>query len=63
MHKIEMKFEGRRLIEFLNYDGKGIPWLRGTLYDEEGKIKENATYHSDGSLLPTTMRSLLFKAS
>ncbi len=27
--RIEMRFEGRRFIEFLNYDGVGNMWLRG----------------------------------
>jgi hypothetical protein len=49
--QIEMKFEGRKLIEFLNYDGKGHMWLRGTtFYDDEGRVTGNATYHGDGSL-------------
>ncbi len=49
--RIEMRFEGRKEIEFLNYDGRGRMWLRGTnLYDEEGQIKESATYNGDGSL-------------
>ncbi len=53
--RIEMRFEGRRLIEFLNYDGAGRMWLRGTsLYDEEGQIKEKATYNGDGSLRSKT---------
>jgi hypothetical protein len=54
--RIEMRFEGRRLIEFLNYDGKGRMWLRGTtLYYEEGQIKEKATYYGDGSLRSKTV--------
>lgn len=51
VRQIEMKFKGRRLIEFLNYDGHGNMWLRGTtFYDEEGRPTGNATYGGDGSL-------------
>lgn len=54
--RIGMRFEGRRLIESLNYDGKGNIWLRGTsFYDEEGQIKESATYNGDGSLVSRTV--------
>jgi hypothetical protein len=54
--RIESRLEGRRLIEFLNYDGSGRMWLRGTsLYDEEGQIKEKATYNGDGSLRSKTL--------
>src|SRR5688572_15146414 len=38
-----------RAIEYLNYDGSGNMWLRGTFtYDENGKMKEETTYHGDG---------------
>ena len=49
--RIEMRFEGRRMTEFLNYDGNGQAWMRGTYtYDEVGQTKESATYNGDGSL-------------
>lgn len=42
--------EGRQT-EYLNYDGGGRMWLRGTFtYDDNGKIKEETTYNGDGSL-------------
>src|SRR5688572_29158754 len=43
--------EDGRQIEYLNYDGSGRMWLRGTFaYDENGTVKEETTYHGDGSL-------------
>jgi hypothetical protein len=42
--------EGRQT-EYLNYDGGGRMWLRGTFtYDDNGKIKGETTYNGDGSL-------------
>lgn len=52
--RIEMKFEGRRMTECINYDGAGRVWLRTvTTYDNEGRIKENLNYRGDGSLHST----------
>jgi antitoxin component YwqK of YwqJK toxin-antitoxin module len=50
--RIEDRYDADgREIEFLNYDGAGNMWLRGTFtYDEGGKVKEAATYGGDGSL-------------
>ena len=49
--RIEMKFDGRRMTECINYDGAGKVWLRTvTVYDEEGRIKEILNYNGDGSL-------------
>ena len=49
--RIEMKFDGRRMTEAINYDGAGKVWLRTVkVYDEEGRIKENVNYNGDGSL-------------
>jgi antitoxin component YwqK of YwqJK toxin-antitoxin module len=50
--RIEDRYDAdRRQIEFLNYDGAGNMWLRGTFtYDEKGKVKEETTYNGDGSL-------------
>lgn len=53
--RIETRFEGRKEVEFLNYDGAGRMWLRGTfVYDENGFLKEKATYNGDGSLRSKT---------
>jgi hypothetical protein len=42
--RIEMKFEGRKMTEAINYDGEGKMWLR-TLdaYDDKGLLKEVLT--------------------
>jgi antitoxin component YwqK of YwqJK toxin-antitoxin module len=55
VRRIEMKFEGRTLVEYMNYDGAGGMWLRGTnILDDDGQIKEKATYNGDGSLRSRT---------
>lgn len=50
--RIEDKYDqDGRQIEFLNYDGAGNMWLRGTFaYDDDGKVKEEVTYNGDGSV-------------
>jgi antitoxin component YwqK of YwqJK toxin-antitoxin module len=49
--RIVMRFEGRKMLEYANYDGTGRMWLRGTnSYDEAGQIKESASFNGDGSL-------------
>jgi len=49
--RIVMKFDGRKMTEALNYDGAGKMWLRITnVYDDQSRIKEELTYHGDGSL-------------
>ena len=49
--RIEMKFDGRRMVECINYDGAGKIWLRTVdVYDNEGRIKEETNYNGDGSL-------------
>ncbi len=49
--RIVMKFEGRKMTEALNYDGAGTMWLRIVdVYDDKGLLKEELTYHGDGSL-------------
>jgi hypothetical protein len=49
--RIEMKFEGRKMTECINYDGGGRMWLRTVdIYDNEGRIKEEINYNGDGSL-------------
>jgi hypothetical protein len=54
--RIVSRFEGPRLIEFLNYDGAGKMWLRGVdLYDAAGRTREKATYNGDGSLRSRTV--------
>ena len=52
--RIAMKFEGRKMLECINYDGNGNAWLRiVNTYDDKGEIKEVNTYHGDGSLRST----------
>jgi hypothetical protein len=49
--RIVMRFEGKKQVEFLNYDGAGTMWLRGVdHYDAEGRAIGHATYNGDGSL-------------
>jgi antitoxin component YwqK of YwqJK toxin-antitoxin module len=49
--RIVMKFDGPRMTEAINYDGAGNMWLRTVdVYDEQGLLKEELTYNSDGSL-------------
>ena len=49
--RIEMKFEGQRMTECINYDGAGNIWLRTVdVYDNEGRIKETINSNGDGSL-------------
>src|SRR5262245_37655327 len=54
--RIVERFDGKRMTEFLNYDGAGRMWLRGTAaYEDDGKIKEKATFNGDGSLRSKTI--------
>ena len=50
--RIEDRYdEDGRQTGYLNYDGAGNMWLRGTLaYDENGKVIEEVTYRGDGSV-------------
>jgi hypothetical protein len=49
--RIEMKFDGRRMTECINYDGGGKAYLRiVNTWDDEGRMKEENTYLGDGSL-------------
>jgi len=49
--RIEMKFDGQKMTECINYDGLGKIWLRIVdVYDNEGRIKEEINYNGDGSL-------------
>ena len=49
--RIEMKFDGRRMTEAMNYDGAGKMWLRiVNVYDDKSVLKEELTYNGDGSL-------------
>lgn len=51
VRRIEMKFDGRKMIEAINYDGAGKAWLRIVqAYDDAGRMKERKTYDGDGSL-------------
>jgi hypothetical protein len=53
--RIEMKFDGRRMMECINYDGAGNVWLRTiNVYDNEGRIKEEINNNGDGSLRSKT---------
>lgn len=53
--RIEMKFDGRRMTEAINYDGAGKMWLRQVdLYDDEGRKKGEVSYNGDGSLRSKT---------
>lgn len=52
--RIVMKYDGRRLIETINYSGAGHAYLRiVNTYDDAGQVKEVNTYHGDGSLRST----------
>jgi hypothetical protein len=54
--RIVMKYEGRKMLECINYNGRGEAYLRiVNTYDEAGKVKEVNTYHGDGSLRSTTI--------
>lgn len=53
--RIEMKFDGRRMTEAINYDGGGKMWLRIVdLYDDEGRKKGAISYNGDGSVRSKT---------
>lgn len=53
--RIESKFKGRQMTEAINYDGAGRAYLRIVdSYDDNGRIKEEATYNGDGSLRSKT---------
>ena len=52
--RIVMKFEGRKMLECINYNGAGHAYLRiVNTFDEAGQIKEVNTFHGDGSLRST----------
>lgn len=49
--RIVMRFEGRKQIESINYNGAGKMWLRSVhQYDEQGQATGAVTYNGDGSL-------------
>ena len=51
IRRIVMKFDGRKMIEAINYDGAGKMWLRtADVYDDKGRLKEETTYNGDDSL-------------
>ena len=53
--RIVMKYEGKNMVECINYDGSGNVWLRLVdSYDEAGKKKESKSFNGDGSLRSTT---------
>jgi hypothetical protein len=50
VRRIVTKFDGPRMIEFVNYDGAGQVWLQGTqAYDKQDRLIEEATYNGDKS--------------
>jgi hypothetical protein len=54
VRRIVMKYEGRKMLECINYDGNGNAWLRiVNTFDEQGRMKEQNTYNGDGSLRST----------
>lgn len=53
--RIVMKYEGKNMIECINYGPAGNVYLRIVeTYDELGQLKEENTYHGDGSRRSTT---------
>lgn len=49
--RIEMKFDGRTMIECINYNGAGQAYLRiVNSFDKEKRLKETNNYNGDGSL-------------
>lgn len=55
VRRIEMKFDGRTMIECINYNGAGQPYLRiVNSFDDEKRIKETNTYNGDSSLRSKT---------
>ena len=49
--RIVMKFDGRKMTEAINYDGRGTMWLRTVnVYDNQGLLTAELTYNGDGSL-------------
>ncbi len=49
--RIVMKYDGRKMIEAINYDGAGKIWLRTIdVYDDKGLLKEEITFNGDESL-------------
>lgn len=54
VRRIVMKFDGRKMLEAINYDGNGNAWLRRVnIFDEKGQVKEMKTYNGDGSIHST----------
>ena len=54
--RIEMKFDGKKMVECINYGPAGNVYLRIVeTYDELGQLKETNTYHGDGSRRSTTL--------
>ena len=53
--RITMKYEGRNMVEAINYDGAGQMWLKMVdSYNEAGQVKESISYNGDGSIRSTT---------
>ena len=50
--RIAMTFDGRKMTEAINYDGKGKMWLRTVFsFDDEGRANGSTTYNGEGTLL------------
>src|SRR6185369_8692622 len=48
--RIVMKFDGRKMTEAINYDGRGTMWLRTVnVYDNQSLLTAELTYNGDGS--------------
>lgn len=55
VRRIVMKYDGRKMLEAINYDGAGHAYLRiVNTFDETGQLKEKKTFHGDGLLRSTT---------
>ena len=56
--RIVLRFEGKKQVEALNFDGAGKMWLRIVNHYIEGRAIEKATYDGDGSLRSKTILTL-----
>jgi len=52
--RIEMKFDGKRMTEAINYDGAGNVWLRQVDLYDDGRKKGEISYNGDGSVRSKT---------
>lgn len=55
--RIVMKFDGRKIVEVIRYDGAGrITWREETTFDEAGVSKDRRTYHGETLYSTTTWK-------